>query len=85
MTNKQPMQTEPPTVQPTPAPASAASAAASGEAGSASAEATVPHQISERDRLRLQEAYRMIHAIAADIEEEKRQQAEEAATKETRA
>ncbi len=79
MTNKQ--QTEPPTVQPTPAPASAVSEVT----GPASAEATAPHQISERARLRMQEAYRMIHAIAADIEQEKRHNAEEAATKETRA
>ncbi len=69
MTNKQ--QIEPPTVQPTPAPASAESAD------------TAPQQISEQDRRSLQEAFRMIHAIAADIEEEKRQSAEEAAAKET--
>ena len=69
MTNKR--QTEPPTVQPTAAPASAESAD------------TAPPQISESARLRLQEAYRMIHAIAADIEDEKRRSAEEAAAKET--
>jgi len=39
-----------------------------------------PHQISERTRARMQEAYRMIHAIAADIEDEKRRSAEEAAS-----
>jgi len=37
-----------------------------------------PHEISEQDRRSLQEAYRMIHAIAADIEDEKRRSAEEA-------
>ena len=62
-------QTEPPTIQPTAAPAAAPE----------------PHEISEQDRRSLQEAYRMIHAIAADIEQEKRHNAEEAATKETRA
>jgi len=82
MTNKQ--QTEPPTVQPTPAPASAVSATASGEAGAASTEATAPHQISEQDRRSLQEAYRMIHAIAADIEDEKRRNTEEGASAEDR-
>jgi len=46
----------------------------------APASAEAPRQISERARLRLQEAYRMIHAIAADIEEEKRWSAEEAAS-----
>jgi len=77
MTNKQ--QTEPPTVQPAPAPASAVSEAG----GPASGEATAPHQISERTCARMQEAYRMIHAIAARSEEEERRNAEEGATKET--
>lgn len=49
-------QTEPPTVQPPSAPAAA----------------SAPHQISERDRDRIQEAFRMIHAIAARSEEEER-------------
>lgn len=39
---------------------------------------TAPHQISERDRRSLQEAYRMIHAIAARSEEEERRQQETA-------
>jgi len=69
MTNKQ--QAEPPTVQPTPAPASAVSAD------------TAPRQISERTRARMQEAYRMIHAIAARGEEEERRNAGEAGAKET--
>jgi len=68
MTNNQ--QTEPPTVQPTPAPASAVSAD------------TAPRQISERTRARMQEAYRMIHAIAARSEEEERRAAGEAAIEE---
>ncbi len=57
------------TTQSTPAPASA----------------EAPRQISERTRARMQEAYRMIHAIAARSEEEERQSAEEAASAEARA
>ncbi len=56
------------TTHATPAPAHAVSAD------------TAPHEISEEDRRSLQEAYRMIHTIAADIEDEKRRSAEEAAS-----
>ena len=48
----------------------------------ASSTAPAPHQISERARLRLREAYRMIHDFAAELEEEERIAAEEAAAKE---
>ncbi len=43
----------------------------------APASAEAPHQISERARLRMQEAYRMIHAFAVRSEEEERQRATE--------
>lgn len=46
----------------------------------ANSTAPAPHQISEEDRRSLQEAYRMIHAIAARSEEEERRNAGEAAT-----
>lgn len=44
----------------------------------APASAEAPHQISERARLRIQEAYRMIHDFAARSEEEERRNAEQA-------